>query len=145
MVVPTLCPGPDPDPDPDAIPHFLQHMTCIPGNCGQLIELNCKRHSVRVYAHVAACGRTWRRSKYRVKVRLIILADDDGRCISSRDGRADSPAMAIASAAQASAGSMPPVSPMTCVKTKPQVRASTASAACRAAQVAKRRLRPRWT
>jgi hypothetical protein len=51
-----------------------------------------------------------------VKVRLIMKADEDGRCISDRDGRADSPAIAIASAAQASAGSMPPVSPMTCAQ-----------------------------
>jgi hypothetical protein len=40
--------------------------------------------------------------------------DEDGRCISDREGRTKSPAIAVASAAQASAGSMPPVSPMTC-------------------------------
>ena len=47
-------------------------------------------------------------------MRLIMNTDDEGRCISDRVGRTKSPAIAVASAAHASAGSMPPVSPMTC-------------------------------
>ena len=47
-------------------------------------------------------------------MRLIMAADADGLIISERDIRANLPAIAVARAAHASAGVMPPVSPMTC-------------------------------
>ena len=45
-----------------------------------------------------------------------MAADADGRSSSARDTRANLPEIAVDSATHASAGSMPPVSPMTCTR-----------------------------